>query len=151
MLGASRNVSLNDDKHISLKVLKIYRQGFFLFWKSVIEYWTMHVAAIILISFIQTFTTRWTIILALFFNMKQILIFLKTVFVELICLSADLKIAKHGDFCLIWNFTQVLNGSKNFVCLCLCSFSSSVAILAVCSYRVDGYVFCESPYSFFYL
>lgn len=25
----------------------------------------------------------------------------KTVFVELICLSADLKIAKHGDFCLI--------------------------------------------------
>ena len=29
MLGASRNVSLNDDKHISLKVLKIYRQGFF--------------------------------------------------------------------------------------------------------------------------
>lgn len=61
----------------------------------------MHVAAIILISFIQTFTTRWTIILALLFNMEQILIFLKTVFVELICLSADLKIAKHGDFCLI--------------------------------------------------
>ena len=40
---------------------------------------------------------------------------------------------------------------QKFVCLCLCSFSSSVAILAVCSYRVDGYVFCESPYSFFYL
>ena len=40
MLGASRNVSLNDDKHISLKVLKIYRQGFFFILK--ICYWVLN-------------------------------------------------------------------------------------------------------------
>ena len=72
---ASRNVSFNDSNHI----LKFFTKGF------------ENLPCIYTLSFIQTFSTRWQIIMVVLLYMKQIFILVKTAFVELIHLSGDLK------------------------------------------------------------
>ena len=93
---ASRNVSFNYDNHF-LKFFTGFENllsSFFLIPK--ISYQVLSKACGCICtscsgSFIQTFTTRWQIIMVLLFHMKQILILLRTVFVELMYLSGDLK------------------------------------------------------------
>ena len=96
VVGASRNISLSDKifGNFSLNVLKIYCQVFFLILK--ICYWLLSSAygrnfSSCSGNFIQTFTARWTIIMVLLFYMKQILILVRIIFVELIYLSNDFK------------------------------------------------------------
>ena len=97
VVGASRNVSLSDDKNI----WKFFTEGFknlpssfFLIPK--ICYGVLNGTRGLnfssrLRSFIKTFTRRSPIIMVLLFQMKQILILVRMVFVELIYLSSDLK------------------------------------------------------------
>ena len=95
---ASKNISFNDDNHI----LKFFTEGFenlppsfFLIPKICYQALSKARGCIYTSrsgSFIQTFTTRWQIIMALLFQMKQILILVWTVFVELIYLSGDLRL-----------------------------------------------------------
>ena len=70
-------------------------------------------------SFIQTFTTRWPIIMVLLFNMKQILILGRIFFVELIYLSNDLKTIN----CQTWRFFVFS------LKICVCALSPSSAPL----------------------
>ena len=93
----SRNVSFNDDNHI----LKFFNEGFenlpssfFLIPKIFYQILSSARGCIYTSrsgSFIWTFATRWKMIMVLLFHMKQILILVRTVFVELIYLSGDLK------------------------------------------------------------
>ena len=91
---ASRNVSFNDSNHI----LKFFTKGFenlpssfFLIPKTCYQVLSKTCGCIYTLSFIQTFSTRWQIIMVLLLYMKQIFILVKTAFVELIHLSGDLK------------------------------------------------------------
>ena len=98
-----RNVSFNDDNHI----LKFFTERFeslpsifFLIPKICYQVLGSARACIYtsrLGSFIQTFTTRWQIIMVLIFHMKEILILVKTVFIELI--SGDLRLSIAISIC----------------------------------------------------
>ena len=119
---ASRKVSFNDDNHI----LKFFTEGFenlpssFFFNSknllSSIEQCTwLHFFTSCSGSFIQTFATRWQIKVVLLFHIKQILILARTVFVELIYLSCDLKtincrLADHSIWIkFIFKFVRLLH------------------------------------------
>ena len=97
VFGASRNVSFSNDHHI----LKFFTEGFenllsssFLIPKICYRVLSSARGRIYTSrsgSFIQTFTTRWQIIMLLLFHIKQSLILVRTNYVELIYLSRDLK------------------------------------------------------------
>ena len=93
----SRSVSFND----SNRILKYFNEGFenlsssfFLIPKICYQIFSSPRGCVYTSrsgSFIWTFATRWQMIMVLLFHMKQIFILVRTVFVELIYLSGDLK------------------------------------------------------------
>ena len=99
VFGASKNVSFNNNNHVS----KLFAKGFEnlsssfffsvpkIYYISSIEQRTWLHLYFPFGSFIPTLTTRWQIIMALLFYIKQILILVMTVFVEMTYLSGDLK------------------------------------------------------------
>ena len=97
VFGASRNVSFNDDNHILKFLTESFENlpsSFFLIPKICYLVLSSALGRIYTSrsgSFIQKFTTRWQIIMVLLFYMKQILILVRTFFVELIYLSGDLR------------------------------------------------------------
>ena len=98
LFGTSRNVSFNDDNHI----LKFFTEGFenlpssfFLIPKICYRVlgsargciYTSHSESVI-----YTFAIRWQIIIVLLFHMKQVLVLLRTVFVDLKTINCHINL-----------------------------------------------------------